>query len=1495
MLFIGVFSAVGQNFQWAKGMGGPGFAFNSANGISVDASGNVYTAGSFENTTDFDPGVGVFNITPLNGSDIFVSKLDASGNFVWAKSMGGTTNERAIGISVDASGNVYTTGFFDGTVDFDPGAGVFNLTSVGDYSIDIFVSKLDSSGNFVWARSMGGTSYDQASGISVDASGNVYTTGFFRDTVDFDPGVGVYNLIAVLDDIFVSKLDASGDFVWAKSMGGTRDEQANGISVDASGNVYTTGFFEGTADFDPGVGISNLTSAGNNDIFVSKLDASGNFVWAKRMGTSGFGGDQATGISVDASGNVYTTGGFHGTVDFNPGVGVSNLTSAGVQDIFVSKLNASGNFVWARRTGGIGYDQATGISVDASENVFTTGSFAGTADFDPGVGVFNLTAAGSADIFVSKLDASGNFVWASRMGGISGEQATGISVDASGNVYTTGFFEGTADFDSGVGVFNLTATDGSEIFVSKLFDCNGTLVAPTFTAVAAICSGASLSDLPETSNNGISGTWSPELNNMATTEYTFTPTAGLCATTATMTIVVNSPINVTSATISSSNTNSSYAKIGDVITLSFTTSETLANAPSVLFNGNAVTVTGSDNSWSAIKTVDSNDSNGIMSFSISFQDPNNCSENHTTVTDGSSVTIDTSAPTVTSSSISSSNNVNPSIATPGDMVSLSFTASESLTITPIVTINGSPASVSGSGTSWSASRTVAGSDSNGVVSFNISISDAAGNSTSITSTTDSSSVTIDTCVPIIPTFTAVASICSGVTLDALPETSNNGIEGIWSPAIDNTVTTEYTFIPTAGLCATTATMTITVTPNVTPTFTAVAAICAGGSLSDLPETSNNGIEGTWSPALNNSLTTEYTFTPAVGECASTATMTITVTPNVTPTFTSVAAICSGGSLSDLPEISNNGISGTWSPALNNSLTTEYTFTPAVGECASTATMTITVTPNVTPTFTSVAAICSGGSLSDLPEISNNGISGTWSPALNNSLTTEYTFTPTAGLCATTTTLTITVNPNVMPTFTTVAAICSGVTLDALPLNSNNGITGTWSPALNNMATTEYTFTPAVGECASTATMTIVVNQCFCIGARVANLLPSGTNITWYDSEAATTALNSRAVLTTKKYYYTETIGGIVGSKNEENVIVNPTSVSGSITGATGRICYNSGKTLSLATTARGAVQWQSSATASGVYTSIVGATARAFNAANLTASTYYKAVVTSGVCPSKTTAPVKVTVLPQSVAGTISGGTSVCSGTNSTLLVLGAKLGTIQWQSSTDAINFSPTSIGTSRSLSVSNLNTTTYYRTVVTNGIGCTPAISPSVAIIVKPIPNPGIISGTSMISYNTRATLAVTGYDAGATFLWQYSGNVAGIYKNGGQPIITEDTYTTAQLTRDFYFKVVVTKDGCSSSSAPFFINVGTRGKFSDSAAQSVDAPFDVIAYPNPSSTEFTIETSSKGATIRVYDVVGRLIENRQTTSNSVQVGKNYATGVYNVIVNQGTKVKTLRVIKK
>jgi hypothetical protein len=458
---VAIEQAVEPTLVWAKRLGGTDY--DNVNSLEVDSSGNVYTTGIFSGTADFDPGTGVSNLTSAGGDDVFISKLNSDGSFAWAKSWGGTDYDGVSGLKVDSSGNVYTTGTFYGTADFDPGTGVSNLTSAGGY--DVFISKLNSDGSLAWAKSWGGTVYDYANSLEVDSSGNVYSTGTFFGTADFDPGTGVSNLTSAGGyDVFISKLNSDGSFAWAKSWGGTGSDNVKSLKVDSSGNVYTTGTFQGTVDFDPGTGVSNLTSAGGNDVFISKLNSDGSFAWAKSFG--GTVSDSVNILQVDSSGNVYTTGTFSGTADFDPGTGVSNFTSAGSVDVFISKLNSDGSFAWAKSFGGTNYDDVSGLKVDSSGNVYTTGTFAGTADFDPGTGVSNLTSAGGDDVFISKLNSDGSFAWAKSFGGTNYDDVSGLKVDSSGNVYTTGTFSGTVDFDPGTGVSNLTSAGGNDAFIS---------------------------------------------------------------------------------------------------------------------------------------------------------------------------------------------------------------------------------------------------------------------------------------------------------------------------------------------------------------------------------------------------------------------------------------------------------------------------------------------------------------------------------------------------------------------------------------------------------------------------------------------------------------------------------------------------------------------------------------------------------------------------------------------------------------------------------------------------------------------------------------------------------------------------------------------------------------------------------------------------------------------------------------------------------------------
>lgn len=465
LLITSSLPAQNPTFEWANHIGGTGI--DLVNHITTDVEGNVIVTGVFMDTVDFDPGSGVTNLvsTATGFGDVFIQKLDANGHLLWAKKMGGIKNDYGFSSICDLQGNVYTTGSFQETVDFDPGPEVNNLSSVG--RSDVFVQKLDTDGNFLWVKQMGGKYDDTGYDITIDVDGNIITTGHFQKTIDFDPGPGVTNLTSEGKlDVFVQKLDADGNFMWAKSMGGIDDDKGYSVTSDVDGNVYTTGFFNKRVDFNPGESTFYLQAHYAEDIYIQKLDADGNFIWAKSMG--GIGTDMGHSIVIDPTGNIYTTGFFEETVDFDPGTGVVSLTSEGDADIYVQKLDSDGNLLWAKQMGGPKNEVGNTVNTDADGNVYTSGSFQKTVDFDPGAGAVNLTSNGSTDMFIQKLDANGSFQWVKQMGGAGTEYLYSTAIDALGNIYSTGVFNNTINLDPDGGSATFTPAGWSDVFVQKL-------------------------------------------------------------------------------------------------------------------------------------------------------------------------------------------------------------------------------------------------------------------------------------------------------------------------------------------------------------------------------------------------------------------------------------------------------------------------------------------------------------------------------------------------------------------------------------------------------------------------------------------------------------------------------------------------------------------------------------------------------------------------------------------------------------------------------------------------------------------------------------------------------------------------------------------------------------------------------------------------------------------------------------------------------------------
>ncbi len=628
VLQLSVLTAQAQDavFEWGKRIGQAGNEIGYS--ITVDAAGNVYTTGRFSGTVDFDPGAATFDLTSAGSADVFISKLDADGNFVWAKNIGGVNDDDSFSIAVDAAGNVYTTGRFRGTADFDPSPATFNLTSTGIN--DAFISKLNNQGEFVWAKNLGGTLYSGGQAITVDAAGNVYTTGYFHETVDFDPGPGTFTLTSAgYSDIFISKLDTDGNFVWAKSMtGASAYDYSTSIVVDATGNVYTTGYFSSLViDFDPGLATFNLSTTGSSDIFISKLDTDGNFVWAKNMG--GTSSDQGNSIALDATGHIYITGFFNDTADFDPSPAAFNLTSEGSQDIFVSKLDTNGNFVWAKQIGGTNFENTNAMAVDATGDVYVIGNFYGTVDFDPGPATFTLSTTGGSDIFVSKLTTDGDFVWAKSMRGTSSNSVGySIAVDVAGNAHTTGYFQGTVDFDPGACTYNLSSAGGYDIFVLKLRQGSSTPSITSFTPATGpvgtpvTITGTGFSGTP--TNNEVKFFNNITATVTSSTATSINTTVPASSVTGKISVTVNC-VTVQSATdftvsVATAPTIISFTPasgpVGTTVTITGTNFSTTPASNIVAFNGTTAVVTASTTT-SITTTVPSGATTGTITVTVS--------------------------------------------------------------------------------------------------------------------------------------------------------------------------------------------------------------------------------------------------------------------------------------------------------------------------------------------------------------------------------------------------------------------------------------------------------------------------------------------------------------------------------------------------------------------------------------------------------------------------------------------------------------------------------------------------------------------------------------------------------------------------------------------------------------------------------------------------------------------------------------------------------------
>jgi hypothetical protein len=623
---------------------------------------------------------------------------------------------------------------------------------------------------------------------------------------------------------------------------------------------------------------------------------------------------------------------------------------------------------------------------------------------------------------------------------------------------------------------------------------------------------------------------------------------------------------------------------------------------------------------------------------------------------------------------------------------------------------------------------------------------------------------------------------------------------------------------------------VTIYSTTATTFNTLPRICNGATAPALPLSSANvpAITGTWSPAvISNIVMATYTFTPTAGQCATSQTLIQTVSPNLIPTFNPLPMICSGAATPSLPNVSTNTIIGTWTPAtVSNTARGTYTFTPTAGQCATTTTLVQTIVSNVVPTFPPLAQICSLATVPTLLTSSTNApaITGSWSPAtVSNTASGTYTFTPTPGQCALTTTLVQLVSPNLVVFFNALPPICSGSTAPALPTTSTNGIVGTWNPAIvSNTTGATYTFTPSpVGQCAIRTTLVQSIASSItplfnplppiCSGGPAPSLPTTSTNATpitgtWSPVPVSNTTTNTYTFVPTAGQCATTTI--LVQTVNSATAVPSFSALSPICSGSIAPVLPNSSINAITGIWSPGTI----SNTITATYTFIPAA-------GQCATTTTLTQTVTSSTSPT-------FPVLP-----------AICSGSTAPTLLT----------TSTNGIT------GTWSPATINNTTSATYYFTPLAGQ--CATITTLFQAVYTTPI----VTSyGAILICNNTAQAYSITSNTSGTTYSWSRPA-VTGISNPAGiglSSTITETLTNTVNVPVNVVYTITPQTSTCTGQASTYTTTVEPTTVISS-------APEDTICSNTIQS--YTITSTTAGTTFNWSRAAVTGISNTATVSSS------------------------------
>ena len=438
----------------------------------TDSNGDFYSIFRTQGTIDTDPSQDTSAIITVGSTDLIIQKADTSGNLIWAKHFPGLSNWSVSGLNIkcDQLGNIIVIGNFTDSVDFNPDTNSFFMIGHSD----IFVVKLDTAGNFVWANRTGGLSSNWPSGLNTDNAGNIYVTGTFYDSIDLDPSPGILMKYSNgTKDFFIQKLTPNGNLIWAQSYGGNGNDFCSTVAIDPQSDIILTGSYSGTTYFDATDSTQVLTGTQSRNLFILKLDSSGGFIWTK--GTPPSNNIIGNDISLDAIGNIFISGIFDEQANFDTIPSSSLYTGErmdfDVYDAYLLKLRSNGDFVWVKGFQGYGANDISSPIFTTNNQMTLAGHFTYKIDVDPSPTNYVFTGDWQTNMYVEKLDSLGNFIWASPF--FSSILCVGkpISLTSTNELFIGGSYNGMVDFDPGMDTLNYTSQNGTNAFYLKLKPC----------------------------------------------------------------------------------------------------------------------------------------------------------------------------------------------------------------------------------------------------------------------------------------------------------------------------------------------------------------------------------------------------------------------------------------------------------------------------------------------------------------------------------------------------------------------------------------------------------------------------------------------------------------------------------------------------------------------------------------------------------------------------------------------------------------------------------------------------------------------------------------------------------------------------------------------------------------------------------------------------------------------------------------------------------------